>query len=132
MTGWVYPPTVPLSPIRTVAPTVNPVSLEEAKDHVGAAEFDDDDRKIESYLDAAVAYIDGYLRAGPDYSDLEGEIVRLAVRWNTPSPRASAEHNDRQILQFGQFPSDIECGQLRALYRRPWALYRVAPWIFGA
>lgn len=58
MTGWVYPPTVPLSPIRTVAPTLTPVSLEEAKDHVGAAEYDDDDRKIESYLDAAVAYIE--------------------------------------------------------------------------
>jgi uncharacterized phiE125 gp8 family phage protein len=47
-------------PVRTVAPTLSPVSLEEAKDHVGAAEFDDDDRKIEGYLDAAVAYLDGY------------------------------------------------------------------------
>jgi uncharacterized phiE125 gp8 family phage protein len=58
MTGWVYPRTVPLSPIRTVAPAVRPVSLEEAKDHVGAAEYDDDDRKLEGYIDAAVAYIE--------------------------------------------------------------------------
>jgi uncharacterized phiE125 gp8 family phage protein len=64
MTGWVYPPTVPLSPIRTVAPAVRPVSLEEAKDHVGAAEYDDDDRKIESCLNDAVEYIDGYKGLG--------------------------------------------------------------------
>jgi uncharacterized phiE125 gp8 family phage protein len=63
MTGWVFPPTVPLSPVRIVAPAVGPVSLEEAKDRVGAAEFDDDDRKIESYLDAAVAYIERFGQA---------------------------------------------------------------------
>jgi uncharacterized phiE125 gp8 family phage protein len=49
-----------LVPVRTVAPTLTPVSLEEAKDHVGAAEYDDDNRKIEGYIDAAVAYLDGY------------------------------------------------------------------------
>lgn len=48
-----------LVPVRTIAPVMLPVSLEEAKAHVGAGEFSDDNIKIEGYLNAAIEYLDG-------------------------------------------------------------------------
>jgi hypothetical protein len=73
-----------LAPVRTVAPALNPVSLDEAKDHVGAAEFDDDDRKLEGYIDAAVAYLDGYsgiLGRALITQTWKVNFCELAVRW---------------------------------------------------
>lgn len=49
-----------LRPVRTVAPTTYPVTLEEAKDHVGATGYEDDDKKIENMIAAATAMLDGY------------------------------------------------------------------------
>lgn len=49
-----------LAPVRTVAPTETPVTLAEAKAHVRASEFDDDDAFITALIDAATAHVDGY------------------------------------------------------------------------
>jgi uncharacterized phiE125 gp8 family phage protein len=48
-----------LKPVRMVAPAVTPVSLEEAKGHVRVT-HNDEDGDIQAYLDAAVAYLDGW------------------------------------------------------------------------
>lgn len=46
-------------PVRTVAPTAKPVTLEEAKAHLHV-DFDDDDALIGGVLDAAIEHLDGY------------------------------------------------------------------------
>ncbi|MBN9242436.1 MAG: phage gp6-like head-tail connector protein [Mesorhizobium sp.] len=48
-----------LAPVRTVAPSVAPVSLVEAKLHL-RVDHSDDDTLISSLIDAATAYLDGW------------------------------------------------------------------------
>lgn len=50
---------VPLAPVRTVAPTDAPVSLDEMKLHLHVDGTDEDDL-IQAYIDAATAHLDGY------------------------------------------------------------------------
>ena len=47
-------------PVLTSGPAESPVSLQEAKDHVRAVGFGDDDVLILSMIDAAVSYLDGW------------------------------------------------------------------------
>ena len=46
-------------PVRTAAPAADPVSLEEAKRHLGV-DFPDDDALITAQIGAAVAHLDGW------------------------------------------------------------------------
>nr|WP_278520633.1 head-tail connector protein [Brucella anthropi] len=48
-----------MKPYRVAAPTVEPVSLDELK-AAARVDFDDDDLILQSYLDAAVGYLDGW------------------------------------------------------------------------
>ena len=46
--------------VLVTAPTEQPVSLQDLKKHVIAADFADDDAILQMYLDAAVNHMDGY------------------------------------------------------------------------
>jgi uncharacterized phiE125 gp8 family phage protein len=48
-----------LAPVRTVAPTEAPVSLDDMKLHLHVV-GDDEDTLVQAYIDAATAHLDGY------------------------------------------------------------------------
>lgn len=47
-------------PVLVTAPTATPVSIDEVKAHVGAADFSDDDAMLTALIAAAVSHLDGW------------------------------------------------------------------------
>jgi uncharacterized phiE125 gp8 family phage protein len=97
---------VTLAPVRTVAPAMLPVSLEEARAQVGATEFDDDDALLEAYLAIAVDYLDGRAgilgRAMIDQTwrnDFEGFDCKLRLSPGPVSNIASVTYYDGANVQ---------------------------------
>lgn len=47
-------------PVMVTPPAATPVTLDEVKAHCEAADFTDDDAKLQGFLEAAVSYLDGW------------------------------------------------------------------------
>lgn len=54
---------IPLKPVRTSPPNEAPIALADAKAHLNARTFADDDDLIAAAIDAATAHLDGYAGA---------------------------------------------------------------------